>query len=164
MSKKDDTKKEDSVKWTFGGNEDEWDGFDRRITRWMRKKYDSMGEKRVKAKAEAKVRTKASSSHLIPMGKARKRSKAKAKAKSTSRARVKAKLRERVYEDPQRQTQVSPLALMDHRAHPLSSVISVILLATSNQIVASGLLYRKTNNISTKKHARHQVSTHLRSS
>jgi hypothetical protein len=45
MSKIDDKEKDDSVKWSLSGNEDEWDGFDRRITRWMRKKYDSIGEK-----------------------------------------------------------------------------------------------------------------------
>ena len=44
MSKKDKEEKEDSVKWTFCGEEDEWDGFDRRITRWMRKKLGSVGE------------------------------------------------------------------------------------------------------------------------
>jgi hypothetical protein len=45
MSKKEKAEKEESVSWTFSGNEDEWDGFDCRITRWMRKKYDSIGEK-----------------------------------------------------------------------------------------------------------------------
>ena len=45
MSSKDKEEKEDSVKWSFRGDEDEWDGFDRRINRWMRKKYDSVGEK-----------------------------------------------------------------------------------------------------------------------
>ena len=44
MSSKDKEEKEDSVKWSFRGDEDEWDGFDRRITRWMRKKLGSVGE------------------------------------------------------------------------------------------------------------------------
>ena len=44
MSKKEKEEKDDSTSWTFNGNECEWDGFDRRISRWMRKKFDSVGE------------------------------------------------------------------------------------------------------------------------
>jgi hypothetical protein len=37
--------KDSSVGWTYGGKEEEWDAFDRRMTRYMRNKLDSFGEK-----------------------------------------------------------------------------------------------------------------------
>ena len=39
----DDDEKKSS--WTYDGSEDDWDSFDRRIMRYMRKKYGSFGEK-----------------------------------------------------------------------------------------------------------------------
>jgi len=42
MNKED---KDSSVDWTYSGKEEEWDGFDRRMTRYMRNKLDSFGEK-----------------------------------------------------------------------------------------------------------------------
>ena len=41
MSKEDESEK----RWKYNGNEDEWDIFDRRMIRYMRKKYDRLGEK-----------------------------------------------------------------------------------------------------------------------
>ena len=44
MSK--ETKDESSgVNWTYGGGEDEWDAFDRRMVRYMRGKLDTFGER-----------------------------------------------------------------------------------------------------------------------
>ena len=40
---KDD--KDSSVGWTYSGKEEEWDAFDRRMTRYMHNKLDSFGEK-----------------------------------------------------------------------------------------------------------------------
>ena len=37
--------KDSSVGWTYGGKEEEWDAFDRRMTRYMRNKLDVFGEK-----------------------------------------------------------------------------------------------------------------------
>jgi hypothetical protein len=37
-------KKEDTTEWKFNGNEGDWENFDRRVTRYMRKKYDQIGE------------------------------------------------------------------------------------------------------------------------
>ena len=37
-------KKEDTTEWKFNGDEDDWENFDRRVTRYMRKKYDLIGE------------------------------------------------------------------------------------------------------------------------
>ena len=42
MSKKEE---EDSKEWKYEGNENEWDSFDRRMIRYMRKKLDVIGEK-----------------------------------------------------------------------------------------------------------------------
>ncbi len=42
MSKKED---EDSKEWKYEGSENEWDSFDRRMIRYMRKKLDVIGEK-----------------------------------------------------------------------------------------------------------------------
>ena len=42
MSKKED---ESEKNWKYSGNEDEWDAFDRRMLRYMRKKYDDFGER-----------------------------------------------------------------------------------------------------------------------
>ena len=36
MSKEEESEK----RWKYNGNEDEWDIFDRRMIRYMRKKYD----------------------------------------------------------------------------------------------------------------------------
>jgi hypothetical protein len=41
MSKEDESEK----RWKYNGNEDEWDIFDRRMLRYMRKKYDVFGER-----------------------------------------------------------------------------------------------------------------------
>jgi hypothetical protein len=41
MSKEEESDK----KWKYSGNEDEWDIFDRRMMRYMRKKYDVFGER-----------------------------------------------------------------------------------------------------------------------
>ena len=41
MSKEEESEK----RWKYNGNEDEWDIFDRRMIRYMRKKYDRLGEK-----------------------------------------------------------------------------------------------------------------------
>ena len=39
-------KKDDGpVGWTYSGDEVDWDGFDRRMTRYMRKKLDTFGER-----------------------------------------------------------------------------------------------------------------------
>ena len=37
-------KKEDTTEWKFNGDEGDWENFDRRVTRYMRKKYDLIGE------------------------------------------------------------------------------------------------------------------------
>ena len=37
--------KDSSVDWTYNGKEEEWDAFDRRMTRYMRHKLDAFGEK-----------------------------------------------------------------------------------------------------------------------
>ncbi len=37
--------KDSSVDWTYNGKEEEWDAFDRRMTRYMRYKLDAFGEK-----------------------------------------------------------------------------------------------------------------------
>ena len=37
-------KREDTTEWTFNGEEGDWENFDRRVTRYMRKKYDVIGE------------------------------------------------------------------------------------------------------------------------
>ncbi len=37
--------KSSSVDWTYNGKEEEWDTFDRRMTRHMRNKLDLFGEK-----------------------------------------------------------------------------------------------------------------------
>ena len=42
MNKED---KDSSVDWTYSGKEEEWDAFDRRMTRYMRNKLDAFGEK-----------------------------------------------------------------------------------------------------------------------
>ena len=42
MAKED---KDGSVDWTYSGKEEEWDAFDRRMTRYMRKKLDAFGER-----------------------------------------------------------------------------------------------------------------------
>jgi hypothetical protein len=42
MNKED---KDSSVDWTYNGKEEEWDAFDRRMTRYMRRKLDAFGEK-----------------------------------------------------------------------------------------------------------------------
>ncbi len=41
MSKEEESEK----RWKYNGNEDEWDIFDRRMIRYMRKKYDRLGDK-----------------------------------------------------------------------------------------------------------------------
>jgi hypothetical protein len=41
---KDETENDD-VKWTYDGNEEELDNFDRKMTRYMLKKYDVFGER-----------------------------------------------------------------------------------------------------------------------
>jgi hypothetical protein len=41
---KDETETDES-KWTYDGNEEEWDNFDRKMTRHMLKKYDVFGER-----------------------------------------------------------------------------------------------------------------------
>ena len=43
--KKDKGDEDSSVGWTYNGKEEEWDSFDRRMTRFMRKKLDLFGEK-----------------------------------------------------------------------------------------------------------------------
>ena len=43
MSK--DKSEDSSVGWTYKGVEEDWDGFDRRMVRFMRKKLDSFGER-----------------------------------------------------------------------------------------------------------------------
>ena len=43
-SSKGDDNDEKKTSWTYDGSEDEWDSFDRRIMRYMRKKYGSFGE------------------------------------------------------------------------------------------------------------------------
>ena len=43
MSK--DKSEDSSVGWTYRGVEEDWDGFDRRMVRFMRKKLDSFGER-----------------------------------------------------------------------------------------------------------------------
>ena len=45
--KKDDDSEKDSSekdKWTYQGDEEEWETFDRRIKRYCEKKYDLLGE------------------------------------------------------------------------------------------------------------------------
>ena len=44
INDKDKDKDEDSSKWKYAGLEEEWDSFDRRITRYMRKRFDKFGE------------------------------------------------------------------------------------------------------------------------
>jgi hypothetical protein len=41
MSKEDESEK----RWKYNGGEDEWEVFDRRMQRYMRKKYDRLGER-----------------------------------------------------------------------------------------------------------------------
>jgi hypothetical protein len=41
MSKEEESSKE----WKYNGDEEEWDTFDRRMIRYMRKKYDQFGER-----------------------------------------------------------------------------------------------------------------------
>ncbi len=43
MSK--DKSEDSSVGWTYRGVEEDWDGFDRRMVRFMHKKFDSFGER-----------------------------------------------------------------------------------------------------------------------
>ena len=43
--KKEKGDDDSSVRWTYGGKEEEWNSFDRRMMRFMRKKLDSLGEK-----------------------------------------------------------------------------------------------------------------------
>ena len=43
--KKEKGDDDSSVRWTYGGKEEEWNTFDRRMMRFMRKKLDSFGEK-----------------------------------------------------------------------------------------------------------------------
>ena len=46
MSKdKDEKDEKDSKSWSYDGSEDDWDTFDRKMTRYMSKKYDTLGEK-----------------------------------------------------------------------------------------------------------------------
>ena len=42
MSKEDE---KDTKNWKYDGCEEQWDIFDRRMMRYMRKKYDSFGER-----------------------------------------------------------------------------------------------------------------------
>ena len=44
-AKEDDQEKEEKQSWSYDGSEEEWDSFDRRIRRYMRKKYGPFGEK-----------------------------------------------------------------------------------------------------------------------
>ena len=39
------TEIENEKNWKYSGEEHEWDSFDRRMIRYMRKKYDVFGEK-----------------------------------------------------------------------------------------------------------------------
>ncbi len=39
------SKEDESKNWKYSGNEVEWDVFDRRMMRYMRKKYDEFGER-----------------------------------------------------------------------------------------------------------------------
>jgi hypothetical protein len=39
------TENENEKNWKYNGNEDEWDIFDRRMMRYMRRKYDTFGER-----------------------------------------------------------------------------------------------------------------------
>jgi hypothetical protein len=39
------TENESEKNWKYNGNEDEWDIFDRRMMRYMRRKYDLFGER-----------------------------------------------------------------------------------------------------------------------
>jgi hypothetical protein len=41
MSKEEESSKD----WKYNGDEEEWDTFDRRMIRYMRKKYDQFGER-----------------------------------------------------------------------------------------------------------------------
>ena len=41
--KKEKGDDDSSVGWTYGGKEEEWNSFDRRMMRFMRKKLDSFG-------------------------------------------------------------------------------------------------------------------------
>jgi hypothetical protein len=43
--KKDEGDDDSSVGWTYSGKEEDWDSFDRRMMRYMRKKLDGFGEK-----------------------------------------------------------------------------------------------------------------------
>ena len=46
MSKEKEDKEESSSKWTYDGSkEEDWDAFDRRVLRHMRKHYGLFGEK-----------------------------------------------------------------------------------------------------------------------
>ena len=47
VSKRKETEKDENstVTWTYSGIEEEWDSFDRRMVRFMRKKFDDFGEK-----------------------------------------------------------------------------------------------------------------------
>ena len=44
MSKDAKEDKDEGPKWTYGGEEIEWDSFDRRILRYLGKKFDLFGE------------------------------------------------------------------------------------------------------------------------
>ena len=45
MSKDKESKEEDESKWSYDGKEEDWDQFDRKMTRHMLKKYDVFGER-----------------------------------------------------------------------------------------------------------------------
>ncbi len=45
MSKRKEKDENSTVTWTYGGEEEEWDSFDRRMVRFMRKKLDEFREK-----------------------------------------------------------------------------------------------------------------------
>ncbi len=42
---KNEKDEKDSKSWSYDGSEDDWDTFDRKMTRYMSKKYDTLGEK-----------------------------------------------------------------------------------------------------------------------
>ena len=42
---KEDSENESSSKWSYDGKEEEWDTFDRKMTRYMEKQYDVFGER-----------------------------------------------------------------------------------------------------------------------
>ena len=43
--KKEDEEKDSADKWKYSGKEEDWEMFDRRITRYCEKKYDLLGKK-----------------------------------------------------------------------------------------------------------------------